>query len=122
MRTPIRVRELIAQEVDAVKRLAHSRTEPARRLERAKIVWLSHEGKLVPAIAEELHPVAKTVRAGLKRLNAQRLARLEDVARSDRPTTYTAKEEEATNADLKKRMFRYRVVRGDPNGLARSGW
>jgi transposase len=92
MRTPVRVRELTALEVAAVKRLAHSRTEPARRVERAKIVWLSHEGKLVPAIAEEQHLSAATVRAWLKRFNAQGLPGLEDAARSGRPATYTAEE------------------------------
>lgn len=71
MRTPIRVRKFIAEEAEAVNRLAHSRTEPAGRVERAKIVWLSHEGKLVRAIADELHLDAKTVRARLKRFNAQ---------------------------------------------------
>lgn len=80
MRTPVRVRELTAQEIEAVKRLAHSRTEPARRVERAKLVWLSHEGMMVPAIAEELHLAAATVRAWLKRFNAQ--DGLEDAARS----------------------------------------
>jgi transposase len=92
MRTPIRVRELTAEEAEAVKRLVHSRTEPAGRVERVKIVWLSHEGKLVPAIAAELHLDAKTVRAWLKRFNAQGLPGLEDAARSGRPTTYTAEE------------------------------
>jgi transposase len=92
MRTPVRVRELTAQEVEAVKRLAHSRTEAARRVERAKIVWLSHEGQLAPAIAEELHLDAETVRARLKRFNAQGLPGLEDAARSGRPTTYTTEE------------------------------
>ncbi len=92
MRTPVRVRKLTAEEAEAVKRLAHSRTEPARRVERAKIVWLSHEGKRVPAIAEELHLDAVTVRAWLKRFNAQGLPGLEDAARAGRPTTYTADE------------------------------
>jgi len=92
MRTPVRVRELTAQEVEAVKRLAHSRTEPARRVERAKIVWLSHEGQRVPAIAAELHLAAATVRAWLKRFNGQGLPGLEDAARSGRPTTYTTEE------------------------------
>ena len=78
MRTPIRVRELTAQK-EAVKRLAHSRIEPARRVERAKIVWLSHEGKLVPVIAAELHLDSETVRAWLKRFNAQGLAGLKMV-------------------------------------------
>jgi transposase len=92
MRTPIRVRELTAQEVEAVKRLAHSRTESARRVERAKIVWLSHEGKRVPGIAEELHLDPETVRAWLKRFSAQGLPGLEDAARSGRPATYTPDE------------------------------
>jgi transposase len=92
MRTPIRARELTAQETETVKCLAHSRTEAARKVERAKIVWLSHEGKLVPAIAAELHLTAETVRAWLKRFNALGLPGLEDAARSGRPTTYTAEE------------------------------
>jgi hypothetical protein len=62
MRTPIRVRELTDDEAETVKRLAHSRTEPARSVERAKIVWLSHEDRRVPAIAQELQLAPKTVR------------------------------------------------------------
>ena len=92
MRTPIHVRELTVQEAEAVKRLAHSRTEAARKVERAKIVWLSQEGQLVPAIAEELHLDSKTIRAWLKRFNAQGLPGLEDAARSGRPPTYTPDE------------------------------
>ena len=92
MRTPIRVRELTVQEADSVKRLARSRTEAARQVERAKIVWLSHEGKLVPAIAEELHLDPATIRAWLKSFNAQGLPGLEDDARSGRPPTYTPAE------------------------------
>jgi transposase len=92
MRTPIRVRELTAQEAETVECLAHARTAAARKVERAKIVWLSHEGKLVPAIAEALHLDSATVRAWLKRFNAQGLAGLADAARSGRPATYTADE------------------------------
>ncbi len=92
MRTPIRARELTAEEAETVKRLAHSRTEAARKVERAKIVWLSHEGKLVPAIAAELRLKAKTVRIWLKRFNTLGLAGLEDAERSGRPATYTAGE------------------------------
>ena len=92
MRTPIRVRELTAPEEEAVKRLAHSRTEPARRVERAKMVWLSHEGKLAPVIAAELRLDPETVRAWLKRFNAQGVTGLEDGARSGRPATCTADE------------------------------
>ena len=82
MRTPIRVRELTAPEAETVKCLAHSRTAAARKVERAKMVWLSHEGKRVPLIAEELHLDPETVRAWLKRFNVQGLPGPEDAARS----------------------------------------
>jgi transposase len=92
MRTPIRVRELTDEEAAAVKRLAHSRTDPARTVERAKIVWLSSQGLLVPAIAAQLRLAAKTVRLWLKRFNADGLAGLKDGARSGRPATYAPEE------------------------------
>lgn len=92
MRTPIRVCDWTDQEAEEIKRLAHSRTEAARKVERARMVWLSHAGKLVPAIAEELHVSAATVRAWLKRFNALGLPGLEDAPRRGRPPTYSAAE------------------------------
>lgn len=88
----IRVRELSDAEADAIERLARSRTEAARKVERAKIVWLSREGKTVPAIAEELHLDPDTVRTWLKRFNAQGLPGLADAERAGRPVTYSADE------------------------------
>ena len=38
----LRVRAMTGEEQAAVKRVAHSRTEPARRVERARIIWLVH--------------------------------------------------------------------------------
>jgi transposase len=88
----IRVREMTGEELVTIKRLAQSRTEAARSVERAKIVWLSHEGKGVTAIAQELHLDADTVRAQLKRFNRLGLPGLADAARSGRPATYTAEQ------------------------------
>jgi len=88
----IRVRELSVTEAEAVERLARSRTEAARTVERARIVWLSHEGKSAPAIAAELRLDPDTVRAWLRRFNTLGLAGLEDAARSGRPPTYSADE------------------------------
>jgi transposase len=85
----IRVRSMTDEEVEAVKQLAHSRTEPACKVERARIVWLSHRGKKVAAIAEELRLHAETVRTWLKRFNAQGLRGLQDAPRSGRPATYS---------------------------------
>lgn len=90
----IRVRSMTDEEVEAVKQLAHSHTEPACKVERAKIVWLSHRGKKVTAIAEELHLHAETVRTWLKRFNAQGLMGLQDAARSGRPATYNREQVE----------------------------
>lgn len=85
----IRVRALTADELEAIKRLAHSRTEPARTVERAKIVWLAQEGQTVPAMAQALHLSQATVRLWLKRFRAQGLAGLSDRPRSGCPPTYT---------------------------------
>jgi Homeodomain-like domain len=67
----LRVRELTAEEVETVRRLAHSRTESARLVERARMVWLAAGGRTVPMIAAELGVGADTVRLWLKRFNAE---------------------------------------------------
>jgi len=83
---------MAAEEVGAVKRLASSRTEPARAVERARILWLSRQGRRVPAIAKELGIGQNTVRLWLKRFNAEGLEGLKDEPRSGRPATYTAEQ------------------------------
>lgn len=83
------VRELTEEERAAVRRLAHCRTEAARLVERARIVWLSAEGRRVAAIAAEVGCHAQTVRLWLARFNASGLAGLHDAARPGRPATYT---------------------------------
>ena len=88
----LRVRELTAEEAEAVKRLAHSRTAAARLVERARIVWLSSQGWHVPAIAAAVGCGADVVRLWLKRFDAAGVAGLADAPRSGRPATYTAEE------------------------------
>jgi transposase len=85
----LRIRPLTAEEGDLIQRLAHSRTEPARLVERARIVWLAHQGLQVPAMAQTLHPCQATVRAWLKRFNRQGLAGVQEAPRSGHPATYT---------------------------------
>lgn len=85
----LRVRELTAEENEQVKRLAHSRTAPARLVERARMIWLASQGRRVSAIATELHVNAETVRLWLKRFNAAGVEGLKDAPRSGRPATYT---------------------------------
>jgi len=85
----ILVREMTSQEIEAIRRLANSRTEPARMVERGRIVWLSHQGKLVQAIAGELRRCKPTVRLWIKRFNDEGMNGLADEPRSGRPATYT---------------------------------
>jgi transposase len=85
----LRVREMTQQEVEKIRRLAHSRTEPLQKVQRARIVWLSKEGWRVPRIAEEVHLCGRTVRRWIKRFNHEGTAGFEDEPRSGRPPTYT---------------------------------
>jgi transposase len=85
----LRVRPLTAEEVDTIQRLAHSRTEPARTVERARMIWLAYQGQPVTAIAEELRLCQATVRTWLKRFNRRGLAGLQETPRPGRPATYT---------------------------------
>ena len=85
----MRIRAMTAEETAEVKRLARSRTEGARAVERARIVWLSGEGERVPAIARELRIGEDTVRLWIKRFNEFGLEGLVDLPRSGKPPTYT---------------------------------
>jgi transposase len=85
----IRPRTMSEEEIDTIRRLAHSRTAPARAVQRARIVWLAHQGQRVPAIAQALHLTPTTVRSWLKRFNRQGLPGLEEQPRPGRPATYS---------------------------------
>ncbi len=85
----LRVRATTAEEQAAVKRVAQSRTEPVRRVERARIVWLALQGERVPAIATVVGCGERTVRRWLTRFNADGLDALQDAPRAGRPPTYS---------------------------------
>ncbi len=80
---------MAAAEADEVTRLAHSRTQGARVVERARIIWLSSCGKRVSVIAEELRVGKDTVRQWIKRFNELGAEGLADLPRSGAPPTYT---------------------------------
>lgn len=86
------LRPLTDEETRTIERLAHSRTEPARAVERAQIVWRARQGARVPAIARALSLTEATVRLWLKRFNAAGVAGLADARRSGRPPVYTPDE------------------------------
>jgi len=92
VQTPLTLRPLATEEAAALRRLAHARTAPARAVERARICWLAHQGRTVPAIAVAVGVCEATARAWIKRFNADGLAGLADAGRGGRPPTYTAAE------------------------------
>ena len=92
MPTYLTLRPLTDEETKAIDRLAHSRTEPARAVERARIVWHARGGARVPALARTLGLCEATVRLWLTRFNAHGLDGLADAPRTGRPPTYTATE------------------------------
>ena len=89
---PVCLRGLTAEECSAVEVLARSRTAPARRVERARIIRHAGRGETPPAIAEALGVDAETVRRRIRRFNAEGLAALDDRHRSGRPATYSTDE------------------------------
>jgi transposase len=92
MQTPLTLRPLAVEEATTLRRLAHSRTAPARAVERARICWLAHQGQTVPAIAIAVGVCEATARAWIKRFNVDGLPGLADADRGGRPPTYTAAE------------------------------
>jgi len=85
----LKARPVTAEETDKLRKLAHSRTEPHQKVQRARIVWLSTEGWRVPRIAEEVGLCGRTVRRWIERFNREGLAGFEDEPRTGRPPTYT---------------------------------
>ncbi len=83
------VREATAEERANIERLTHSRTAPARAVERTRVVLAALQGERVAAIAERFHITAATVYLWLHRFNDGGLAGLEDKPRQGRPATYT---------------------------------
>jgi transposase len=84
----VRIRDLTDDERQTIERLAHSRTEAARLVERAKILWFASQGEKAPQVAKRLGMDERTVLTWLKRFNAEGLPGLQDRPRSGRPVTY----------------------------------
>ena len=89
---PVCLRALTSEERSAVETLARSRTAPARRVERARLVLRASRGETPPAIAAALGLSAETVRRRIRRFNAEGPAAFDDHRRSGRPSTYSAEE------------------------------
>jgi len=85
----VQLRTVSDEERAAVKRLAHSRTAPARTVERARVVLAALEGAGVEEIAVRLHLARGTVYLWQHRFEARGIGGLEDQPRGGRPPTYS---------------------------------
>src|SRR3712207_3484504 len=89
---PVCLRKLSAEERSAVETLTCSRTAPARRVERARLVRRASRGETPPAIAAALGLDAETVHRRIRRFDADGPAALGDHHRPGRPAAYSADE------------------------------
>lgn len=86
------LRPLTEEETRALRTRAQGQKVEARLRDRARICWLSHEGKCVSEIVELTGTNEKTVRRWIARFNTQGVDGLRDGARPGRPPIYTAEE------------------------------
>ncbi len=88
----VSLRALTPEERHALEQLAHSRTAPARLVERARILLAAAGGQGPSAIATQVNVCRENVYTWIHRFNEQGLAGLDDRPRSGRPHTYTAEQ------------------------------
>ena len=88
----VKLRELTEEEVQAVRRLARSRTASARAVQRAKIIVALLDEPTLTASDAALRAGYRSAQAGplwVKRFNAEGLAGLEDRPRPGVPPTHS---------------------------------
>ena len=85
----LQLRAVSEEERTAVKRLARSRTAPARTVERAQVVEAALDGTRVEDIAAQLHLARGSVYLWVHRFEEQGIAGLQDHPRGGRPPTYS---------------------------------
>jgi transposase len=90
--TKLSLRPLSPEEQAALERLAHSRTEPARLVERARILSAAAQGQRPATIAAQVGVSRETVYNWVHRFNDRGFAGLGDLPRPGRPHTYTAEQ------------------------------
>ena len=85
----IYVRAFSPEEKAEVERGIQSRKEPVARVQRAKVLWLSAQGKPAPAISRDVGLHGNLGRERIHRFNREGLeAALSDRPRSGRPPVY----------------------------------
>lgn len=90
--TKVSLRELTAEERQALEQLARSRTAQARLVERAQILLAIADGRRPSQVANAPGVSRPTVSTWIQRFNAQGLRSLEDRPRAGRPHPSTAEQ------------------------------
>ncbi|BDI29119.1 hypothetical protein CCAX7_35400 [Capsulimonas corticalis] len=85
----LKLRDLTAEERTTLDRIARSRTEAVRLVERAKMILAINEGQSGPEIARQFGCDADKVYRWVHRFYDQGLDGLQDKRRSGRPRIYT---------------------------------
>ena len=88
MSKKVSLRPLTPEERQQIEALAHSRTAPARTVERAQIILAATEGQCPAQVARALGVSRPTVYRWVARFNLQGPDGLEDQPRAGRPATY----------------------------------
>jgi transposase len=83
------LRPLTIPEQEELERIAHSRTEAIRRVERARIILALANGIKAGAVAEQMKVCEASVHNRRKRFNEAGLAGLDDLPRQGRPESYS---------------------------------
>ena len=89
---PVCLREMTVAEHAAIQKLAHSRTAPAHRVQRAQIIWRASRSESASAIAARVGLDGETVRKRIHRFNREGVEALKDRHRSGRRPTYSAEQ------------------------------
>ncbi len=110
----IRRRPLTGEEQATIGKWSRSRTESARRVERATLIRLASEGKTIPQIARERDLDVPMVRKWIKRFLAHGLVGLEDAPRTGAPSRY--------GGDLKGRIIATAFTAPQDLGQAFASW
>lgn len=84
----IRLRPLTEEEQATIGKWSRSRTESARRVERATIIRLASEGQTIPQIARERDLDEQMVRKWVKQFLERGLEGLDDAPRAGAPPRY----------------------------------
>ena len=86
----IRLRDLTSEEKSEIKRLAHSKTEAARLVQRASLIWQIVNDENLPATTAGMNVGLSRAMGShwVKRFNDEGIAGLADRPRSGRPATH----------------------------------